>query len=120
VQQITLFGCVASSEAIADRKQGETNTMFTRTGRVLRLVDEMELGADRKMTTEIVPLRMLGRRIVARDPEEIRFEALVATIRQRDAAEGRATWWERAFFMLVWVAGTSSVAFLLAWMKGGL
>jgi hypothetical protein len=128
VQQITLCGCGASSGAIAGRKQGETKTMFTRTRKDLRLVDEMNLGADRTIATGIVPQRisgpgadrMLVRRIVAKDPEEMRFEALVATIQQRDAADRRATLWERAFFLMAWIAGAAGVAIVLAWMKGRL
>lgn len=87
--------------------------MSTRTGRGLRLVDEMNLGADRTTTIE-------RRRLPARDPEEIRFEALVATIIQRDAADRRARLWERGFFMLAWIAGTTTIGLLLACLKGGL
>ena len=93
--------------------------MFTQTEKGLRLLRPMGLRADRsKMTTEMVPQR-ISRRIVAENPDGTRFEALVATIQQRDAADRRATRWERAFFALAWIAGTGSVACVLAWMKGG-
>jgi hypothetical protein len=91
-------------EAIAGRKQGEIQTMSSlKLGREnLRLINHRNSGADRQMAAE----------------NNLHFEALVATIRQRDAADGRATFWQRAFFRLAWIASAASAAVVLVWMKG--
>jgi len=126
VRQINFGRFGASVGAIPGRKPGETQSISSHIRKNLRPLDVMNLGAVREITREIVPQpirgpradRRLERRSVARNPEEIRFKALVATIQQRDAADRRATNWERAFFRLAWTAGTASAALVLAWLKG--
>jgi len=95
-------------------------------GKGLRLVTQMDFGANRRMASGIFSQRisrlrthgMLQHRMVTGGNDAIRFEALVATIQQRDAADERATFWKRAFFVLAWTAGTASVTLAMAWLKG--